>query len=183
MRIVPEGPLGVLGVAGFFFESNELPYEEFDYDGLKARFPEGDYAVRGMNVYGTVVGGSARFTTVVPIAPVILGPGQRIRRRRRTAGGAAGQTFVRREQVTESRDGRPVEIAGYEVILVNEDCEGSDDSFGNPTYGVHVEPDRTELLVPAGVFDPETTYEIEILAFEENGNQTIAGTTFFETAK
>ena len=72
-------------------------------------------------------------------------------------------------------------IAGYEVIIVNESYEGGDDSFARPTCDVHVGADRTELLVPKGFFDPDSVYEIEVIAIEESGNQTVAGASFFRT--
>jgi hypothetical protein len=179
----PAGPLHELGIAGFFFESNEPPYDEWDYDALKATFAEGDYTVRGINVDGTHLSGTARFTTVVALPPTILYPDSIPEEDGDLPVVPFDDMVVRWAPSTQSRDGRPVDIAGYEVILVNEDWEGSDDSFANPVYDVHVGPDRTELLVPKGFFDPETVYEIEIIAIEASGNQTIAGASFFQTGE
>jgi len=82
---------------------------------------------------------------------------------------------------TQSRDGRPVTIAGYQIILSNADWSGNGDSFAKPAFDVHLGPEKTEISVPKGFFDPDTVYEIEIIAIEESGNQTIAGVSFFKT--
>jgi hypothetical protein len=47
---------------------------------------------------------------------------------------------------------------------------------------VHVPADRTSLNVPAEFWEPNTLYEIEILALEESGNQTI-GLGFFTSGE
>jgi hypothetical protein len=45
---------------------------------------------------------------------------------------------------------------------------------------VHVRPEITALEVPATFLEAGTLYEIEVLALEESGNQTITA-IFFET--
>jgi hypothetical protein len=50
-----------------------------------------------------------------------------------------------------------------------------------PEYDVHVPPDRAELAVADGFLRPGTLYELEVLALEESGNQTITA-GFFTTA-
>jgi hypothetical protein len=177
----PGGALGELGVAGFFFESNEPEYDDWDYAALRDAFPEGDYVVRGLNIDGTILTGTARFTTVVALPPVILYPDTVMDETAQLPTIPHDDLVVRWEPSTASRDGRPVSIAGYEIILTNEDWDGSDDSFARPVFDVHVGPNRTDLLVPKGFLDADTAYEIEIIAIEESGNQTIAGASFFAT--
>ena len=137
--------------------------------------------MRGLNNDGTILSGTARFTTVVPRAPKILAPQSTMDEKGALPTVPHEDLTVRWEPVSEARDGRPVDIVGYEVILVNEGWEGSDDSYARPVYDVHTGPDRTELRVPKEFLDPDTTYEIEILAIEASGNQTIAGASYFAT--
>ena len=61
--------------------------------------------------------------------------------------------------------------------------EEHDDPHGlsRPVYDVHVPPDMTELPVPDEFFRPDTLYELEVLALEESGNQTIT-VGFFTTS-
>jgi hypothetical protein len=51
--------------------------------------------------------------------------------------------------------------------------------YSLPIFDVHVPPDRASLSVPAEFFEPGSLrYELEVLALEESGNQTIAGGYF-----
>ena len=87
---------------------------------------------------------------------------------------------VRWEPVTETLDGAPLTITGYEVIVTQVE---HDDANGQsrPVYDVHVPGDRTEIAVVDGFLRPGTLYEVEVLALEESGNQTIT-VGFFTTA-
>ena len=86
---------------------------------------------------------------------------------------------VRWNDVTETVDGEPVTITGYEVIITKEqhvDPHG----FSQPIYDVHVPPDRNSLSVPNEFLEPGTEYELEGRALEKSGNQTIS-VSFFTT--
>jgi hypothetical protein len=84
------------------------------------------------------------------------------------------------EPVTETVDGEPVTVTGYEVIVTQEEWDDPD-SQSRPVYDVHVLPDRAELPVAEGFLAPGTLYELEVIALEESGNQTIT-LGFFTTA-
>jgi hypothetical protein len=86
---------------------------------------------------------------------------------------------VRWKPVEETIDGESVTITGYEVIVTKEE---HDDPHGlsRPEYDVHVPPDMTELSVPDEFLQPDTLYELEVLALEKSGNQTIT-VGFFTT--
>jgi hypothetical protein len=84
------------------------------------------------------------------------------------------------EPVTETLDGAPLTVSGYEVIVTqveHEDPHGQ----SRPVYDVHVPPDLTELAVVDGFLQPGLVYELEVLVLEESGNQTIS-LGFFTTA-
>ena len=66
-----------------------------------------------------------------------------------------------------------INIESYEVIVTNDE----DSRF---TFDVRMPADATSLAVPAEFFEPGTEYELEILAVEESGNQTIS-VIFFTT--
>jgi hypothetical protein len=83
------------------------------------------------------------------------------------------------EDVTETIEGEPVEITGYQVIVTKEN-HVDPHGFSQPIYDVHVGPDRNSLRVPKEFLDPGTEYELEVLALEESGNQTIS-VSFFTT--
>ncbi len=77
-------------------------------------------------------------------------------------------------------DGGPVDITGYEVIVTKEDFNDPH-GFSKPIYDVHVLPTVNSLSVPVEFLEPGTVYELEVLALEVSGNQTIS-VGFFQTA-
>jgi hypothetical protein len=173
LRVSPESQLNDLTMAGIFFESREPPIAEFSFEDLKARFPEGRYMVRALSFDGEQLLGHATFTHDVPAAPTVTAPSD-------GAEVNPGNVTVRWNDVTSTVDGKPVTITGYEVIVTKErhvDPHG----FSQPIYDVHVPPDRNSLSVPAEFFEPGTEYELEVLALERSGNQTIS-VSFFTTA-
>jgi hypothetical protein len=81
------------------------------------------------------------------------------------------------EDVTETIDGNPATITGYEVIITK--VEHTDPhGFSQPIFDVHVPPDRNALTVSAEFLEPGTEYELEVLALETSGNQTITVSSF-----
>jgi hypothetical protein len=172
LRVSPQSQLKDLTMAGIFFESREPPIDEFSFKDLKARFPEGRYNVRALSFDGKQLVGQATFTHDVPAAPTVTAP-------RDGAEVDPDDLAVRWKDVTETVDGEPVTITGYEVIITKEqhvDPHG----FSRPIYDVHVPPDRNSLSVPDEFFEPGTEYELEVLALERSGNQTIS-VSFFTT--
>jgi hypothetical protein len=181
LHVGPRGQLLDLTAAGIFFESREPPASEFSFADLRAAFPEGEYSVRGESFDGTILTGSATFTHDVPAAPVITAPAlaEDPKGTRRNPVPLDG-LVVDWDQVTETVDGRPVSITGYEVIVTNgqhDDPHG----FSRPIYDVHVPATVDRLPVPREFLQPNTVYELEVLALEVSGNQTIS-VGFFKTA-
>jgi len=168
----PKNELKRLTMAGIFFESREPPNSEFSIADLMEEFPEGKYKVRGINFDGTGLQGSATFTHDIPEAPTILFP----------ADGAAGvpltNLVISWQDVVRTLNGDPVEITGYQVIITREK-DDDPNGFSRPVFDVHVPPDRNRLTV-SEFLEPGTAYELEILALEVSGNQTIS-VSFFET--
>ena len=172
LKVGPQSQLKDLTMAGIFFESREPPIDEFSFEDLKAKFPEGRYKVRGLSFDGKRLVGQATFTHDVPAAPTATAPldGSQV--------DPAGVS-VRWDDVTQTVDGQPLTITGYEVIITKERHDDPH-GFSKPIYDVHVPPDRNSLSVPAEFFEPDTLYELEVLALETSGNQTIS-VSFFRT--
>ncbi|MBC8172218.1 MAG: hypothetical protein H7X77_11115 [Anaerolineae bacterium] len=178
LHVSPQSQLKDLTMAGIFFESREPILAEFTFDNLAAVFPEGQYQVVGTNFDGTGLVGAATFTHNVPAKPVIIAPA--FAPEEEQAGDfvvSNSDLVVEWEDVTQTRDGKPVVITGYEIIvtrLENTDPHG----YSLPIFDVHVPADRNRLPVPVEFLEPGTGYELEVLALEESGNQTIAGGYF-----
>lgn len=177
----PRGQLHDLTMAGIFFESREPPSSEFSFADLRAAFPEGEYPVRGETFDGKTLVGSATFTHDVPKPPKITSPEIADEPKGTTKNPVSREGLVIGwDRVRKTVDGAPVDITGYEVIVTKE-VEDDPNGFSRPTYDVHVPPNITTLPVPKRFLEPGTVYELEVLALEVSGNQTIS-VGFFKTA-
>jgi hypothetical protein len=173
LLVNPTNQLGELGINELFFESREPPNDEYSIADLKADFPEGDYRISGIDFEGTKRVATATFTHDIPTPPKIVSPKvvdeEKADQHRLPASGVT----VRWQPVTQSLDGKPVEIVGYEVIVTDDEHQDPD-ALSQPEYDVHVPPNVTELAVPDGFLEPGKLYELEVLALEKSGNQTIS---------
>ena len=153
---------------------------EYSIDDLKADFPEGDYRVSGIDVEGNQLVGTAEFTHTIPAPATITAPSLADEAEAAAETAHAPEGFeVRWEPVTQTIDGEPLELTGYEVIITDEAFEDAN-GFSKPVYDVHLRPEATSLTVPPEFFTPGTVYELEVLALESSGNQTIS-LGFFST--
>ncbi|MCV2488358.1 fibronectin type III domain-containing protein [Geodermatophilus sp. YIM 151500] len=180
LAVDPAGRLDALGINDFFFESREPPADEYPLEVLREDFPEGEYTISGTDVGGTARVGTARFTHDIPAAPVITAPALAEEENAGEAVLSPSGLVVRWEPVTATLDGEPVTVTGYEVIVTQVEHDDPD-GLSRPVFDVHLPPDRTELAVPDGFLRPGTLYELEVLALEESGNQTIT-LGFFTTS-
>ena len=179
LAVKPQEQLKGLTMASIFFESREPPSAEFTYEDLKAKFPEGQYEVRGITFEEKGLTGFATFTHDVPMPPTITWPLVVEEENVEQAVVPATDLVVAWEDVTKTLAGDPVTITGYEVIITK--VEHTDPhGFSKPIFDVHVPPDRNTLSVSAEFIEPDTVYDLEVLALEESGNQTIT-TGFFKT--
>ena len=169
----PRAQMEDLAMGGIFFESREPPISEFSIEDLKTTFPEGEYQVRGTTFDGRSLGGAATFTHDIPNPPRITAPIER-------AVVPTAGLVVTWDEVTETIDGDPAAITAYEVIITKESAPEDPHGWSVPIFDVHVGPDRRSLTVPDEFLDPASEYELEVLALEVSGNQTIA-VSFFET--
>lgn len=172
LAVKPLSQLKDLTMAGIFFESREPPDSEVSIANHMANFPEGSYAVRGRSFDGTGLTGAATFTHTIPSPPTITAPADDEEVRGR-------DLVVTWDPVTTSMNGGPITITGYEVIITK-DVEDDPHGFSRPTLDVHLPPSRRTLSVPNEFLEADTEYELEVLALEASGNQTIT-VSFFTT--
>ena len=173
LAVATEGPFQRLGVADLFFESREPPAEEYSIDDLESDFPEGEYRIGVAGHDGIARVATATFSHDIPAAPIILSPTLSDNEDAAADFEVEASDFVVSwEQVTETIDGNPAQITAYEVIITKVDHDDPH-GFSRPVYDVHLGPESTSLAVPEGFFEPATLYELELLAIETTGNQTI----------
>ncbi len=91
----------------------------------------------------------------------------------------AGGLVIRWKPVDETITGGPVTITGYQIIVTDEEAEDPN-GWARPVYDVHVDPGETALSIPDEFLKGGTLYELEVLAIETSGNQTIS-VGFFRT--
>jgi hypothetical protein len=169
------GPLRALGMTELFFETQEPPNAEVPIEELLARFPEGEYEFEGRSIDGLEVEGGARLTHAIPAGPEIVSPLE-------DAVVDPADAVVTWNAVTETINGAPVEIVGYELI-VEEDIDAPPlPGFSRTLLSIHVPPAVTSLSIPPEFLVGGTAYKFEVLALEASGNQTISEGTF-ETAE
>jgi len=170
LAVRPQAQLNGLTMAGIFFESREPPIAEFSFQDIKTKFPEGQYQVRAMSFDGKALTGSALFSHAVPATPTVTFP---------LEGAMVPITnlVIQWQDVTETVDGGPVTITGYEVIITKLD-HTDPHGFSRPIFDVNLPADRNSLAVPVEFLEPGTEYELEVLALEESGNQTITVSSF-----
>jgi hypothetical protein len=179
LKVEPQGAIRDLGVADLFFESREPPNTEVSIDELLAMFPEGEYRVGGVAFDGVARIGTALFTHDIPAEPVIVAPA--LAEEEEGASDAVverNSLVVEWEPVEATIDDGPVAITGYQVIITKVDHEDPH-GFSRPIYDVHLGPDSTSLTVAPEFLEAGAIYELELLAIEESGNQTIS-LGFFE---
>ncbi len=163
-----------LAVSDLFFESREPPNDEHPIDRILTDFPEGDYTVAGIDFEGVARVGTAVFTHDIPAGPAISSPV--LAEDAETAAEAMiGTTglVVDWEPVAETIDGQSAEITGYQVIITDEEADDPN-GWARPIYDVHVPSDQTSLAVPDDFLRAGRVYELEVLAIETSGNQTIS---------
>ena len=180
LQVSPLGRMGDLGIAGVFFESREPEYAEWDFAALKAAWPEGNYSLRAQGHDGELMTGAALFTHALPTMPVIVTPATVPEPEAGPPVVPVADLRVEWQPVTQTQDGGPVTIRAYQ-LWVNKENHEDKHGFSRPNFDIHVTGDVTSFVVPAAFFDADSLYEIEVVAIEESGNQTIGGASYFAT--
>ena len=160
-----------VGLTEMLFETQEPENAEVPIPEWLANLPEGDYEFEGRSVEGIEMEGVATLTHAIPAGPVLLAP---------TPGEEVDPDVdldIVWEPVTETILGGPVNVTHYQVI-VEEDVPFTHPGFGRSLYSIHVPATITSMRVPAEFLTPGTSYNFEVLALEESGNQTLSSSEF-----
>jgi hypothetical protein len=168
----PTGTLESLGLTEFFFETNEPPNDEVPIPSVLSRIPENGYPFKGEMIPGSSAMAMANLSHRIPAGPRLLAP----------MDGSNEidpmNAVVSWEGVTRAVNGSQVRIVGYELI-VEEDAEPRyPQGFSRPWLSVHVPAHVTTVSIPSGFLEPGGAYKYEVLAIEENGNQTLSSAAF-----
>jgi hypothetical protein len=146
------------GLTELFFEAAEPSFEESPFRVFKRRFPEGRYSFRGRTVEGRRLVGSDRLTHVVPAEPNLTSPAE------------GAQVDPNGFTLTWEPVTRPagVDIVRY-IVLVSQ---------GSRNLSMDLPGSATSASIPGEFLAPGTTTDVEVLAREKSGNQTITEAEF-----
>lgn len=158
------------GGSELFMEGIEPSLEDVPLEEFFEHFPEGTYRFQGRAPNGVKIQSLVEFSHDIPAGPHIttpVSPGGDA-----CATGVAIPATIAWDPVTETIDGEPIEISGYEVVM----------EHGDGNFDIVLPGDATNVAVPAQFLEPGTEYGFEVLAIADNGNQTITEGACFVTA-
>jgi hypothetical protein len=142
------GRLARLGITELRFESEEPEPAE-----VLALFPPGEYRFRGWTVEGEALGSNVQLSHDLPAAPTFT-----------PSGGAA---VDRNDLVVEWS------APGAEQVEIIIESDEVDD-----VLDVTLSGEKRRLRIPPQFLTPGVEYKLEILSIAENGNRTLAESTF-----
>ncbi len=167
------------GLTELFFESAEPTFDELPPEVFFDRFPEGTYEIEGVTLEGDELESETEITHLLP-APV---DGLSVNGKPVPEDCDEGPVpevtppfMIDWDPVTLShpelgRTNEPITVVRYQVVIEREE----------PTelvYTVDLPPHITELVIPAGLTDPEDELKIEVLTREESFNQSATESCF-----
>jgi len=164
------------GLTELFFESSEPSLADVPIEVFFDRFPEGVYEFEGKTVEGQEIEGEAVFTHVIPAGPENLSPEE-------GAEVDPEALDIEWNSVDKTRDGKPVEIVAYQVIV--ERADNAALGAAPRLFDIKLAPSPGEtqrVTVPSQFLEPGKEYKFEVLAIEAGGNQTITEGGPFTTA-
>jgi hypothetical protein len=143
-------------------------------EDVREFFPAGLYEFEGNSVDGEYFDGEAELTYDIPDGPVLGAPDGE------DDVDADAALEITWSPVTMTIPGLlpggaqvPVTIIGYQVLVFDGNAGEAPQEFN-----VTVPGDQTSVTVPAQFLQPDTEYEIEVLAIEQSFNQTITEGSF-----
>jgi len=170
-----KGGLGKLGLTELFFETVEPANADVPIGEILKTLPEGYYEISGKSMEdGESAGrttGTAWLTHDIPAGPELLSPGEG--QSVSTAG-----LLMSWGPVTQTITGDAVNIIAYQLII-EKDAPPDPDMIGKAgSLSIYLPPNVTSIRVPDGFLEARTTYDWEVLAMEESGNQTLSSSGF-----
>lgn len=160
LEVSTQAELKDYGLTELFSESSEPPFTEFPVNEFKKLFPEGKYRLTGITIEGERIESEVTLTHDFPGGPKILTPQE-------DSMLPASDLLVSWAPVTEPKD---VEIVAYQVLVVTEDPLR--------TFSADLPARATKIRVPAEFLSSVGEYKVEVLAIEQNRNQTLSEITF-----
>lgn len=172
LSVTPKDGLVNFGLTELFFETSEPENDETPITEVLARLPEGTYTFTGDMVDGNQSTMTTTFSHKIPAGPELISPED----------GAEevdpNTVVISWEPVTEDLDGQSINIVGYQVIVEVDEEPEFPNGFAQPVFSVYLPASATRVTVPSIFMKSGESYEYEVLAIEESGNQTLSSAEF-----
>ncbi len=191
------GRLRQQGLTEIFFESAEPVFDDLAPADFFARFPEGDYEIKGRTLDGSELGSEVVLTHLMPApaAPTVNGEPMAVQCDDEEEGYDATEdldlpVIIAWPAVTMSHpdadgggagvpDPIPVVINNYQVVVEveAENPEDEEDTY-EAIFSIELPPWETSVTIPEEFTDLGDTFKYEVLAREESFNQTAVESCF-----
>ncbi|MCI0397283.1 MAG: YgdI/YgdR family lipoprotein [Chloroflexi bacterium] len=175
LTISGQGKLGNLGLTELFFETVEPENADVSITEMLTLLPEGNYTIEGPAIEAGEGQGQTRgiawLTHNIPAGPVLLSPAED------AVVSADDELVISWSPVTKTIDGSEVNIISYQLII-EKDEEPHPHMIGKIGLSMYLPASVTSTIVPRGFLEPGTSYNWEVLAIEESGNQTLSSSNF-----
>jgi hypothetical protein len=151
------------GLTELFSESNEPPFDEQPIPEFLARFPAGQYPFTGETTDGQRLTGTATLTHDIPNGPEVTSPPA-------DATVSPNDAVVRWAPAAQPTG---VFVVGYQVIVERQDPLR--------VFSVDLPATATSVTISPEYLQAGTDYNVEVLAIDAGGNQTITESSFTTT--
>jgi hypothetical protein len=160
MDVAPKRHLRRYGLTGFDAEAGDLLFRKVPFGRLKARFPEGRYTFSATTIEGRRLIGSDRLTHHIARRPAVSAPAK-------NALVDPGALVVTWSPVTKPTG---IEIVRYRVVVSK---DGTDREL-SMDLGALV----SSVAIPTAFLDRGAKYDVEVVARERSGNETVTEVPF-----
>ncbi len=170
-----QGTLSNLGLTELFFETVEPANADVPLAEMLALLPEGEYTIAGAAIEsGESKGqttGTAWLTHQIPAGPTLLSP------EAEAVVSASDDLVVSWSPVTTTISGGDVTIIAYQLIIERSE-QAYPHMIGKIGLSIYLPASVTSIPIPSEFLEAGTSYNWEVLAIEESGNQTLSSSTF-----
>jgi hypothetical protein len=175
LSLTGQGALSNLGLTELFFETVEPANADVPLAEMLALLPEGEYTIGGEAIEsGEAKGytsGVAWLTHQIPAGPALLSPAED------AVVSASDDLLVSWTPVTTTISGGEVTIIAYQLIIERSE-QAYPHMIGKIGLSIYFPASVTSIAIPSEFLTPGTSYNWEVLAIEESGNQTLSFSTF-----
>ena len=175
LTINGQGKLGDLGLTELFFETVEPANADVSIADILAVLPEGYYTIEGSAMEAGEgkgqTSGIAWLTHNIPAGPVLLSPEED------AVVSAEDDLVVSWNPVTQTINGSDVKLISYQLIIEKDEAPHPN-MIGKIGLSMYLPPSVTSITIPGEFLEPGTSYNWEVLAIEESGNQTLSSSAF-----